>query len=192
MALTTVQTSVRFNQSVAEGLVTPRQMNWLKYAIADYNLKLDLDTVQTVGQASQHITRIQNAINSGKLTKKEVITNPVITHIWYVVIKQIDVISIKSFTGSKIEASAKAKVKYGDSVRFESTNIEEAKAKALELRALWTEDEVACGSTTTTTELLMDEMKSMDIPALRQLAEEMGVDLGRSKARNTIIARILA
>lgn len=189
MSLTTVSTSVKINANIAKNPMTPKQNIWLTNAIKDYNLNLDITTIDTVGLASNHITRIQNAINSGKL-KKYTTVAPVISHTWYVVVELDELVSIKTFTGSKIEASAKARAKYGECVKFASTELDETKAKAIELRNIRTQSEVA--STTTETEMTMDMLNSMDIDGLKALALTMGVNIGRSRTKNTIIARILA
>jgi hypothetical protein len=190
MSLTTVSTSVKINKNVAGNSISPKQYCWLENAIADYSLTLDLDTITTVGEASKHITHIQSAINSGKL-KKTVESAPVVNTIWYAVIQIESVVSIKTFIGTRVEAVAKSYRVYGTNVKNVTDVIEDAKSLAIELRNNLIIDEVAI-TTKTELEALMDNLDTMDIPALRQLASDLGVDLGRSKARNTIIARILA
>lgn len=189
MALTTVSTQIKISKKVAERNMTPGQYCWLKHAIEDYNITLDLNTINTVGEASKHITHIQSAINSGKLTKS-VAPAPVTPSIWYAVILT-DRVFIKTFVGTRVEAVAKSYRAYGSDVQNVTDIIDDAKSIATQLRNNLIADEVAV-TTTTDTELTMDALNVLSIEDLRKLAFDMGVDLGRSKARNTIIARILA
>lgn len=191
--LSTVQTTIKMNPHVANNLPSAKQLKWLEVAIKEYGITLDLRTIESIAKASEHITRIQNAINSGKLKSVVKMCNSVILHTWYVVIELDELVSIKTFTGSKIEASAKARAKYGQCVKFASTELEESKAKAIELRNIRTQSEVACGeSTATEAEVTMDMLNAMSVEELRELASAMNVELGRSKKKETIMARILA
>lgn len=189
--MTTTKTNINVSipAELADKKATPKQMVWLQSAERQYSLKLDWTCITTIAEASANISRIQGLIN-----KKELIA---VQPFWYCIVIIDGVVSIKSFNGTQAMANKKALDLYGLNFKYIHSDLDKVKKYALitkeSLTRVLANKEVAVTTESVVEETITSaELELLSIDELKELAKSMNVDLGRSRAKSTIISRILA
>lgn len=185
----TVATKLNIRESARLNPATPRQIAWLKHAISDYGITLDLDTVISVSDASRHIGVIQVKINNGVFVKLAPVAKT-----WYALVVN-ESVSLKSFGGTFKEATAKANTLYPELVKLVTSNLKFAQTRASEAVLEFTVvpvEPILEEVVQTLDNDISSDLSKLELPALVELAKSLGIKLGNSKKASTIIARILA
>jgi len=162
---------------------TVRQIRWLEHAMETYAIKVDLKEI-TMAVASTKITAISNAINRKLLAVRTIPSN-----VLYAVLLIENVISVKSYLGTKEEVEAKICTKHPkDTIQLLTKDIDEAKLFA---RGIVSTKSVLTSSTNDK-DTIIEMLPTLTVEELMSLVKLYNINIGKCKLSTSIIAKIIA
>jgi hypothetical protein len=176
--LTTVATKLEIAQAIKQSPITAKQMGWLTRAEKEFQITVDFSKLNTVGQASALIGRIQSAINVGSVKPRIIpVEYKVTDSIHYAVVMIDGNVSIKSFIGTGKSANEKAIAKYGTDVLLFTHDVDVAKTFAKDI---------------TTPHVESLNLSGFSVVELKQLASEQNISLKGLRSKSSIINAIIS